>query len=286
MKKIIWVMVLILVVVYAVLAVLGAGGEYAAERLFYKAAKANSIIAANPDVVPPKLLLDVENNLKKILSKYPKTKVAITANVTLAEFYIHNKRYDDALSTLGFIIKTYDKSPAILSTAHFLKGLAYEKQDQWPRALKEYGILRDGYTNTELGMQAPLYIAKYYANKGKDADAAQAYNDAAAFYINIEKNNQKKMLGYIASTLLIQTYMSLENYEKAGVVIEETLDKYPSQMTLIQLLPQLENIFVKKLNRPEKAISIYKKIKENVKNEKLNEFLNKKIDALMHKKVS
>ncbi|MFH0764069.1 MAG: hypothetical protein V1927_03620 [Candidatus Omnitrophota bacterium] len=284
MKKLIAIFIIILVTLYAVLSILGSGGEYNAEKLYYRAMKVNKKIAANPDVVPPKLLGYVENDLKTLLEKYPRTEIAKTANITLAEFYIFNKRYDDALSKIDSIIKANNKNPIILSTAYFLKGRAYEKQDKWASALKEYEIVRDDYIDTELGIQMPLYIAKHYSDKGKEANAAQAYNDAALFYEKLEKNNSKKLLGYIASKLLLQTYINSGNYEQAGKTLEETLNRYKSMMVLTQLLPLVENIFVKELKRPEKAIEIYENIKEGTYDDRLKRFLDKKIEKLNSKK--
>lgn len=280
MKKIIIVLILVIAALYILLSAATSGDEYAAEKLFYRAVKMNGRISSNPDVAPPRLLEYVESNLKTLLAKYPEAGIARTAGITLAEFYIVNKRYEDALSKLDLIIKAYDKDPIMLSAAYFLKGRAYEKQDKWPAALKEYEKLRDGYASTKLGIQMPLYIAKYYADKGRDADAKQAYDDAVVFYKKLEKENSGKALGYVSSMLLSQAYMSTENYEEAGRVVEETIYKYKSATTLLQLLPQVENIIAKKLKRPEKAIEIYKNIKVNTKDEKLIKFLDKKINLL------
>ena len=277
-------MVAVLIAVFVTLSTLGAGGEYAAEKLYYRAIKTNNKIMANPDVIPPGQALYVENNLKKILEKYPKTKVATTANISLIEFYLFHKRYDDALLQADSIIKTYDKNPTILSTAYFLKGRAYEKQDKWQKALKEYEIVRDEYTKTQLGMQMPLYIAKYYSDKGKDTAAGEAYSNAASFYERLERENSGKVLGYISYTLLLQTYINSGNYDKAGKILGDTIDKYRSGMTLNQLLPQVEIIYVKELQQPEKAIEIYKSIQQNYKDERLNKILQKRIDALSDKK--
>jgi tetratricopeptide (TPR) repeat protein len=286
MKKTIYILISILVVVYIALSVLGSGGEYAAEKIFYRAMKMSARITANPDVVPPKLLEYVESNFKNILEKYPKTEAARAANITLAEFYIYNKRYGDALSRLDLIIKANSKMPGVLSTAHFLKGRAYEKQNKWPNALKEYNIVRDDYTDTELGIKMPLYVARHYTDKGMDADARQAYGEAALFYKKLERDNNKSMLGYVASVLLIQAYMGAENYEESGTALEETIDKYGNGTTLAQLLPQVENIFVNKLKQPERAIKIYKDVMEKTKNGRLKKVLEEKIGQLVHKKVS
>lgn len=286
MKKTIIILISILIAVYVILTMLGSGGEYAAEKLFYRAMKTNSKIMANPDVVPPKLLKDVENSLKKVVEKYPKAESAKAADITLTEFYIYNKRYDDALSRADSIIKKYDKNTALLSTAHFLKARSYEKKDQWAKALKEFEVLRDDYTNTQLGLRSPLYVADYYSEKGRDTDARQAYNEAVQFYKKIEKENSKSMLGYAASTLTLQAYLNMGDYEQAGSFLEETVNKYMSPMAIMQLLPQAENIFVIKLNKPEKAIELYKSIIEKVKDGKLKKVLQKRIDQLSDKKGS
>ncbi len=284
MKKIIYLMLSALIVLGVALAIAGSSGEYAAEKLFYRAMKNNEKIAINPDVAPPKLLETVENDLKKLLKKYPNVNIARDASMALAEFYIVNKNYDKALATLNTMIKKYAKDEAVLSAAIFLKGRAYELQGNWPKALKEYETLRDKYTQTQIGMQIPIYIAKYYEGKGRAVDAKAAYAQAEQFYQRLERENSGKLLGYGASVFLIQTYILSEDYEQAGKVLEETLKKYMSQIAITQLLPQAENIFVKKLNRPEKAVEIYKNVIEKVKNEKFVKSVKNRIAVLEAKK--
>lgn len=284
MKKTISILIAVLIGVCAMLAVLGSSAEYAAEKLFYKAMKINKKIAMNPDVAPPALLASVENNLTKLLKKYPKTDMAKTARIALAEFYISNKIYDKALSTANAVLNAYDKDVTVASTAQFLKGVIYEKQNQWDKALREYTILRDKYPNTQLGIQVPLYVGRYYTGKGMDAEANAAFNEAGAFYERIERENKGNMLGYIASTLLMQAYLNLKRYDEAGRVVEETIKNYPSPTTLVQLLPYVDLIFVKTLKKPEKAIGIYKDVKERTRDAKLAKFLEKRIEKLETKK--
>jgi tetratricopeptide (TPR) repeat protein len=284
MKKMILIMVLVLVIVYAALAILGAGGEYAAEKLLYSAVKMNEKIVANPDVVPPKLVDSIENEIKKLLKKYPDTEVAKTANIKLAEFYIAYKKYGQALAQADKAIKKYEKNTGISSMAYFLKGVAYEKQDKWQSALKEYHLVRDSYRDTQLGMRMPIYIANYYSQKGKNAQAEEAYGEAARFYENIEKENSKKPLGYMASLFLVQTYIKADNFERAAGAVEETLKKYFSQMALVQLLPLVETIIVTKLKNPERAVEIYKTILAKSKDEKLNKVLQARVEALQKDK--
>lgn len=284
MKKIILILLLILAGLAITLSMLGSRGEYAAEKLYYSAMKTINKLDVNPDVVPPKLIDAVASKMKKILQKYPDTDIAKTTYIKLAEFYIGYKKYDQALVLLNEMIKKYNKNTGILSMSHFLKGLVHEKQNKWSQALDEYQIVRDDYRDTKLGMEIPLYIANYYSKKGADAAASQAYNDAALFYKKLEKENNGKMLGYISSVLLIQTYFNAGDYEQAGNVLGDTFDKYKSVATLNQLLPQVEIIYVNKLKQPEKAVEIYKNIQKNYPNDKLKKILQKRIEELEAKK--
>lgn len=284
MKKAIIVLALILAITGAALSLLDGGGEYAAERLFYRALKNSSKILMNPDVAPPAMIANVENDLTKILAKYPRTNMIKTARLTLAEFYIDTKRYAKALSTLDEIINRHKDNPVMSSKAQFLKGLVYERQDKWDKALKEYTTLREEYTETVLGLQIPLYIGRYYFKNQMQEEADNTYKNAALFYRKLEAKNRGKPLGYAVSKLLIQVYANLKQYEEAGRVVESTIGNYPLALTFQQQLPNVELIFVKILNRPEKAIEIFNNVKDKVKEPKLREFLEKKIEGFKAKK--
>ena len=106
------------------------------------------------------------------------------------------------------------------------------------------------------------------------------YRDAAAFYAKLEKEYSGKMLGYTASIMLIQAQLSLKDYEGAGSTLDATLHKYASRLAFMQLLPAVENIYVKNLNEPKRAIEIYKYVISQTKDPRLVKFLNKKIKTL------
>ncbi|MBI5144548.1 MAG: tetratricopeptide repeat protein, partial [Candidatus Omnitrophica bacterium] len=259
-------------------------GEYAAERLLYRALKNNQKILINPEVAPAKMLASIENDLERILKRYPKSETAKQAYIKLAEFYIANKKYDKAIATLNVIMEKYDKNQGVLSTAQFLKGATYEKQGEWDSALKEYVTLRNKFPTTQLGLQVPIYIGRYYARKGRQGEAEAAYKEALAFYEKLEGDNKGKMLGYAASMLLLQTYLGLKNHEEAGRVVKQTIYNYPSSMALVQLLPYVDVIYVKILKRSESAIEIYNHVKDKTDDAKLKKFLQKKIEELEVKK--
>jgi len=281
MKRLSIVLVSILIVVYLALSVFSSGEEYAAEKLFYKAMKTYSKIIANPDVAPPAMIASVEKDLKSLHKKYPKSAIAKTAHILIAEMSIANKKYDEAQATIKNIMDEYKDDLTILSMAQFMKGTIYEKTGRIDKALAEFRILRDKYPYTKLGLQIPLYIGRYYETKNDDGASQVAYKEAAAYYRKLEENNSKKVLGYMASTLLIQTYMNLKDFEAAGSALEATLINYASLASFNQLLPLVEIIYVDKLKSPERAIALYRKSETLIyKGNRIKELIDKRIATL------
>lgn len=280
MKKTVIILILILVAVYGILSIVSSNDDYAAERLFFKATKINRKIIANPDVAPPAMLNSVENTLKKILDKYPKSKMATAAHLGLAEFYLVHKRYEEVRFRADQIINRYTENRVLLSKAQFLKASSYERENQWQKALEEYKILRDKYSETPLGLGVPIYIGDYYTGKGENLRAHKAYNEAIQFYKQLESENKGGPLGYTAARLAVQANLKLKRYEQAGQTVENILHVYPRLVVFIEQLPNIETIFIKELNNPEKARELYLKIKEKVEDSRLIEFIDGKIKAL------
>jgi tetratricopeptide (TPR) repeat protein len=280
MKKAVGILIAVLIIVYAGLSLLCHGGEYPAEKLLYKALRAANKIIKNPDVVPQAMFISTENDFQEVVKKYPATKTAKAAQMTLAKFYAATKKYDRALKTLDAIIAAPGQDALILSEARFTKGIIYESQNQWDRALAEYSVVRDTYKATPLGFQMPMYIGNFYRKRGNLTEAEATYRDAIVFYRNIARKNQGSELGYIASNFLTQAYVYLKKYEEAGVVIEDVIATYPSTLTYMQQLPAMEFIYVETLKNPRKAIAVYKQVKDKTKDAKFSKLLQKRIDAL------
>ncbi len=280
MKRAIFSFIIVLVIVFVTLSLLDARSEYTAEKLLYKASRIYKEIALNPDVAPPRMLASVERGLRKVVTRFPDGKTAKTAHVKLVEIYFTHKEYDKAIPVADEILKKYKDDIATSSKAQFIKAACYEMKNEWDNALAELTILKEKYLNTALGLQVPFYIASYYRKKDNPQEAKKAFQEAAVFYKGLKENNKGTMLGYASSTILLQVYMYLEQYEDAGNLVEDIITDYPGPMTMMQQLPYAEMIFVKILNRPQRAIKIYNLVKEKTQNEKMKQLLGAKIKQL------
>jgi len=280
MKKIVTGFVIVILIVFVVLSVLGSGGEYDAEKMLYWALRDGQKINVNPDVAPPRLVRAVEDKLRAISLKYPKTATGKSSYMRLAEFYILLKKYDKAFETIDAVMKKYPTDKATMSMAQFLRGVIYERQDNWNKALDEFTILRNKYADTPIGLEIPMYIARHHESLEEKDDARMAYAEAAAYYEKLENQYQGKMLGYAASGFMIQALLNNKDYARAGSAVEGIINKYPANFTLNRYLPYIEHIYVRELKQPAKAIEIYSKLREKSKDKQFNEVLDKRIAEL------
>jgi len=277
MKKSILILVGILIAVYIALSLLSTNQEYAAEKIFFAAMQANNKIVLNPEVAPPQLLASVETKLKKIITKYPKTRIVKQVEMALAEFYISNKKFKEALLHLDGLIDKYPQDPYFTCNATFMKGVTYERSGKWSDAVKIFDFIKEKYSNTPTGFQVPIYIARYYENNGNGTAAQQAYLDAIAFYKKLERDNAGQPIGYLASAAMMQIFLQLSNSSEAARVFDETMKNYKAPIYRVQLLQYVDPIFVTKLKKPEKAMQIYKTLQKEIPNKQIKQMLTKKM---------
>lgn len=283
MRKVIAALILVLIGTYIALTLISDNKEYAAERMFYKALKMSQKVVMNPEIALPGLISSVDGTYRKLMEKFPNTQIAKRAHMALAEFYMAVKKYDDAIKVLtSFVDAKYDNAD-LSSRALLFKAAIFEKQGQWDKALKEYKIMQELYSQTPLGMMVPIYLGRYYAKKGDSEASAAAYRDAALYYEKLENDNRGNIIGFTASNLALQAYMEIGNFEAAGTAVESAMKNYPLQYAYEKYLPFVEHIYVVKLNRPDKALEIYNDVIGKIKDGNFKKFVEKKIEELRAK---
>ena len=280
MKKIILILISILIAVFIIFSFLGRRSEYAAEKMLYRALQAYNRVVANPDVAPPQMLTSAQGGIKKVTAKFPESNAAKTAYLKLAQAYLIDEKYDEAIVTSNEILEKYKKDDGASSVAQFSKAVAYEKSDRWEKALKELEVLKLRYVNTPLGLRVPLYIVSHYKKAGEEEKAQKAIAQAIESYTNLKNNNKGTLMGYASATILTQLYMAEKRPEDAAKVVKETIVDYPNAPTIFQQLSLADVLLVKTLNRPKEAIEIYKAFIPKTNNEKIREALQKRIETL------
>lgn len=278
-KKVILLMILMLAVTFGALKVINIGSEFTAEKLLYKTLDVYKNIPFGADEQFLGMQMQVEVNLKSIISRFPGGDSTKAAHLNLAGLYLEVEKYNEAISVADEILDKYKNDTHASSRAQFIKGVSYERKGKWSRALDEFKILQKNYPKTRLSLEIPLYILRHYKRSGETDQLNKRAQRVIAYYDRIIVKYKGGPLGYYAGNMLVQTYMVLDRYEEAGSVLKNMIVIYP-EMLAVRQLPYVDLIFVKTLKKPEEALEIYRYIVVNTKDHRLKKFLEAKIDEL------
>lgn len=278
-RKVILLMIITLAVSFGALKVINIGSEFTAEKLLYKTLDVYKNIPFGADEQFLGMQMQVEGNLKSIISRFPGGDATKAAHLNLAGLYLEVEKYNEAISVADEILSKYKNDTHAASRAQFIKGVSYERKGKWSRALDEFKILQKNYPKTKLSLEIPLYILRHYKRGGETDQLNKRTQRVIIYYDRIISKYKGSPLGYYAGNMLVQTFMVLDRYEEAGSVLKNMIVVYP-EMLAVRQLPYVELIFVKTLKKPEEAIEIYRYIMVKTKDHKLKKFLEAKIDEL------
>lgn len=280
MKRNIIIVILFLALLHVVFSFVLPSQEYKAEKIFHKIQKTQKKIRLNPDATPPEMVAGLERDLQRLIKKYPRTETAKIAYLMLAETYLTDKKYSEVVDILTIFLENFTEPTALMSKAHFFKGIALERQNRWGRAKKEFEVLKADYSNTPLGLQIPIYIAQRHLKAGDPLGAKEAFDEAVIFYQEIKEKEMGTAIGYMASIFMVETYLGLEKYTAAGEALEDTIRDYSTDLTFMQTIPYIDMIFLEKLNDTKKAKALYRYILDNAVDDRLKNAVKRKADAL------
>ncbi|MBL7068995.1 MAG: hypothetical protein ISS34_03985 [Candidatus Omnitrophica bacterium] len=278
-RKIIFLSIVTLFSIFAMLSFLNIGSEFTAERMLFDATTVNQGVPLNPTETVLGTQRQVESKLKEIIRRFPGGESAKQAHISLAAMYMQNERYSDAAAVSDKIVKRYKKDRGLVSKARFIKAKSYELKERWDKAFRELEYLQYNYGDTYLGLQVPLYIAQYNKNAGNEAEAQELCRKAVGFYKDKREKNENTWIGYMASDLLVMTYILLEEYENAGRIIKNVILNYPTHFEP-QQISRIELVFTEKLNRPHETVRIFKNIIAKTENKALKNFLISRINNM------
>ncbi|MCP4650097.1 MAG: tetratricopeptide repeat protein [PVC group bacterium] len=255
----------------------GCSEQYKIERMVWQANKAAEPIFLNEGSVSSYEFKTVIALYEKIIARAPESNHALDSQFKIAQLYALEKEFDKSRAIYDIIIESHQGRQEINALALFEKGQTYEKEGNWPWALKLFKEISAKYEKTQLSFSVPLYIAHYYLENEKVSEAAQAYQAAIDQYQAIADKYPNTKGALMAENLIVRTYVEQEAWDNAVAYILGLDSKYAlSSDTLLVLA----NIYENKLSDKQKALSIYKRILEEYPDYKAGEMLKKKVVEL------
>ena len=278
---------------YIVFSLLDYKGEYAVEQKMWAANQKYAQVVKDPQSVPDRTYEDLARQYQKIIDQHPDSTLAPKAHMIMTSLYLVKKDYAVAREKAQEVFKKYPQNTEICAEAMSAIGKSYELARDWPNALKAYRELINKYPMTEVGMNAPVYIANYYAKNNMPSQAQSAFNEAILHFKDLEAAHAGTEIELNSLRLQANSYLFQKKWA-------EGIDAYGKILirsaTLNRLTPQQGLFLIKTINTLpgtqlkdyDTPIRIYKKFMAENPKHKLNQIMEgmiKTFEAMKSKKM-
>ena len=255
-------------------------GTYSAEKRFWHAAKEFAQLMKASDKATPVDYQKVIDSFREVTIRYPMWPNSAQAQFNIAQLYAMQGSMSKARDEFAVIIKDYPSNVDMCGRSLFMIALAYEKEDNWPKAKETLEKIEQDYAKTGTALQVPLHIAEYYKMKGQSAEMEAAYASALEKYKNMIKDNPKTYGAIITIDLVITCYADQEKWNEALDYLAGLVTGYPDTLLAPKSLLTQGVIYEQKLKQPDKAREIYRGVVEKYSKTLFAAAAQKQLEAL------
>lgn len=235
----------ILAALYIILSLLDYKGEYVVEQMLWSANQKFTQIAKDPQSVPDRTYADLAKQYQKVVDQHPGSALAPKAQLLMGRLYLVKSDYALAREKFAEVFKKYPANTELCAEATSGIGKAYELAGDWTNALKSYKELINKYTTTEIGMNAPVYIANHYAKNNMPTQAQTAFNDALLHYKDLESAHAGTSIELRSLRMQANCYLFQKRWAEAIDTFGKILSRSASQK---RLTLQEANTLIKTIN--------------------------------------
>ena len=227
--------------------------QYAIEKRYWQVKKQSEKVFNNPHATPPNELEKVVNGFNALVQQFPKTKVALESEFTIARLYLVTQEYEKARTQLRMIVNKYSKVAAVCSEAVFLVGNSFQLQDKWALALEQYKKIMQEYPATLKGLDVPIYIAQYYKIKYQPEKMMEAFKFAIAHYTTLANKYANTPLAFIVNKLSAQCSVAMKDWQGALVTYRAMIQNYQGKVEMSDCLMDMALIYYRELKDKSNA---------------------------------
>ncbi len=245
MKKIIIILLIILILVFAGLTFLDQG-RYAMEKKLWWAQKQYEQIARDPKAAPDQNYEDLVNQYRKIANQFPSAALTRKVYIKIGKVYLLKKDYVKARAAFQESMTRYPDDSVLHSEALMHMGSSFEIEAKYDEAKRIYQQIIEQYPLTDIGMSMPMYLITLNSKIGRPADAEKASLEALSFYEAISKKDPETKYAFAAQRMLAAVYFARGDTQKGVNILGQMLTKYADKNEL--MTPQQIVLIVKTIN--------------------------------------
>jgi len=260
MRKVLLICALILGGLFLTLSVLDNNGQYVAERNLWKITKKYERIVRNPQETPTAEYDKIFKEFERFSLRFPNSNLKPLSKILSGRVYVTKGDYKKARIIFESIVKDYSKEPEIAVQAIAEIGQSYGDQKDWENVLRMYDRILQEYPLTDIGLQTPLMIAKFYESRGDLAGVDKSYRDAIIHYKKIVNSHSNTLHHYNALRLIASCYIATKEWFNAVTTLGDILDQFPDVLKsnvdqmdkIIKTINTISIVQLKDYNLPKK----------------------------------
>jgi len=198
-----------------------------------------------------------ERSYREFINNYPDHYLRPSAELGIGASLLARGKYRAARDELSRLEKLKGVPYRIQAEASYLKGLSFEKENDWQRALGEFDYLQTNYPISDVGMETPIHIAEYYQSRGESKLAAEAFTEAEKDYRKmIDMYAARKDVVAAATSYLAGCAVLRGNWTEAVDILRTLATRYPDTPEGFSAIPKAAEISITKLDRPAEAATL------------------------------
>jgi tetratricopeptide (TPR) repeat protein len=285
MKKTIILLIILIIGVYVALSFLAKGDDYAVERILWRLNNEIIELAKDPKAVPPEQFDSVIERCRKVIEKYPDSKIILKPYLDIARLYTLKKDYATARVEYAKAIEKYEHNAEVVAGIMSAIGKTYETEEQWESANDVYQKIIKDYSSTRVGLNMPLYIAYHYRNLNDYTNTIESFQAALNHYRLLIEKHPDTLLAFKAYNSLARTYLDQRRWEDGLKIYGEILNVYavpkkiPAQRAQ-NIIKTMNTISAIKLKNFNVVTEIYKQIMTENPEHEMTKYLEILVQSL------
>lgn len=191
--------------------------------------------------------------LSTMSRKFPASPLRADANMEIANTYLSNEQYQEAIPFLKNVVN--DPNASLKPRAHLRLGIAYYNLDNNTEALKQYATLLDKFPNSAEAESALDNAKSIYVEEGRTSE----YVEFAKKLGKDISTSQEDELAYQEA----EVQFNNGSFPAAAEKFESYLSKYPNGKYSLEALYYKSEIYLNQKNLP-KAVEGYEALADRV----------------------
>jgi len=258
----------------------GCGANYTGERLFWKAQKSSAAILKDPKSASPQQVESAIANFEVVAKRSRGTMWAARALLTIGSLRATQQQYDQAREVFRQVIQNYPELSQLCLGARMATVKTYELEQRWDDAIKAYQEISDYYPWETVGMEAPLYIARFYQARHQPEQETKAFERAVNIYTKLIPEAPTPASAVRVKGYLALAYQRLQEWDKAIAVLRDLAGTTEGGVNRPLVLLLLGSIYQEKIGDAAKAQEALSMLSKEFPEHPFSKVANMKLEHL------